>query len=143
MVIESCFFKCVAQHVDGLIHRLRMGSGFVSGRVTGRATPGGLEGGVVLLSSPSVLPDSASPWTVAHRAALHSRQEHWRGLPCPSPGDLPDPGIKPGPPALRAGSLPLATGEVCRGGCWSCLGAATVTRLARDNQVCPSLVLGT
>ena len=35
-----------------------------------------------------------------------SRQEHWRGLPGPSPGDLPDPGIKPRSPALQADSLP-------------------------------------
>ena len=39
-----------------------------------------------------------TPWTVAHQALLSmefSRQEYWSGLPCPSPGDLPDPGIKP------------------------------------------------
>ena len=35
-----------------------------------------------------------------------SRQEYWSGLPFPSPGDLPDPGIKPGSPALLADSLP-------------------------------------
>ena len=35
-----------------------------------------------------------------------SRQEYWSGLPFPSPGDLPDPGIKPGSPALQADSLP-------------------------------------
>ena len=37
-------------------------------------------------------------WTVAHQASLSmgfSRQEYWSGLPCPSPGDLPDTGIKP------------------------------------------------
>ena len=34
-----------------------------------------------------------------------SRQEHWSGLPFPSPGDLPDPGIKPGSSALQADSL--------------------------------------
>ena len=33
-----------------------------------------------------------------------SRQEDWSGLPFPPPGDLPDPGIKPGSPALQAGS---------------------------------------
>ena len=41
-----------------------------------------------------------------------SRQEYWGGLPFPSPGDLPDPGIKPGSPALQAESLlsePLGT----------------------------------
>ena len=34
-----------------------------------------------------------------------SRQEHWSGLPFPPPGDLPDPGTEPGPPALQADSL--------------------------------------
>ena len=39
-----------------------------------------------------------TPWTVARQAPLSvafSRQEDWSGLPCPPPGDLPDPGIKP------------------------------------------------
>ena len=35
-----------------------------------------------------------------------SRQEYWGGLPFPSPGDLPDPGIKPGSPALQEESSP-------------------------------------
>ena len=35
-----------------------------------------------------------------------SRQDYWSGLPFPFPGDLPDPGIKPGSPALQADSLP-------------------------------------
>ena len=35
-----------------------------------------------------------------------SRQEYWSGWPFPSPGDLPDPGIEPGSPALQAASLP-------------------------------------
>ena len=35
-----------------------------------------------------------------------SRQEYWSGLPFPSPGDLPDPGIEPGSPALQADALP-------------------------------------
>ena len=45
----------------------------------------------------------ATLWTVAHQAPLSmgfSRQEHWGGLPFPSPGDLPDPGIEPRSPAL-------------------------------------------
>ena len=44
-----------------------------------------------------------------HQALLSmefSRQEHWSGLPCPPPGDLPNPGIKPRSPALQADSLP-------------------------------------
>ena len=47
--------------------------------------------------------------TVACQAPLSMaffRQEYWSGLPFPSPGDLPDPGIEPGPPALQADSLP-------------------------------------
>ena len=53
----------------------------------------------------------ATPWTVAHKAPLFSgfpRQEYWSGLPFPSPGDLPDPGIKSMSPALQANSLPLS-----------------------------------
>ena len=34
-----------------------------------------------------------------------SRQQHWNGLPFPTPGDLPDPGIEPGSPALQEDSL--------------------------------------
>ena len=44
-----------------------------------------------------------TPWTVAHQTLLimgFPRQEYWSGLPFPSPGDLPDPGIKPTSPAL-------------------------------------------
>ena len=37
-----------------------------------------------------------------------SRQEYWSGLPCPPPGDLPDPGIEAASPALQADSLPLS-----------------------------------
>ena len=53
-----------------------------------------------------------TPWTVGCQAPLSmgfSRQEHWSGLPCPSPGDLPHPGIEPGSPvssAWQADSLP-------------------------------------
>ena len=50
----------------------------------------------------------ATPWTVAYQASPSmgfSRQEYWSGLPFPSPRDLPDPGIKPGSPALEADAL--------------------------------------
>ena len=46
----------------------------------------------------------AAPWTIACQAPPSmdfSRQEYWNGLPFPSPGDLPDPGIEPESPALR------------------------------------------
>ena len=48
------------------------------------------------------------PWIVAHQAPLSmefSRQEYWSGLPFPSPGDLPNPGIEPGSLTLQAVSL--------------------------------------
>ena len=48
-------------------------------------------------------------WTVAHQAPLSmefSRQEYWRGLPLPSPGDLPDTGIEFVSPTLQANRLP-------------------------------------
>ena len=50
----------------------------------------------------------ATPWTVGHQARASMglpRQEYWSGLPFPSPGDLPDPGIEPGSPALQAEAL--------------------------------------
>ena len=50
----------------------------------------------------------ATLWTVAHQAPLSmgfSRQEYWSGLPFPSPGDLPNLGIKPRSPALQADAL--------------------------------------
>ena len=51
----------------------------------------------------------ATPWTVAYQVPPSmgfSRQECWSGLPFPSPGDLPDPGIEPVSPALQADALP-------------------------------------
>ena len=54
-------------------------------------------------------------WTVARQAPLSmgfSRQEYWSGLPCPPPGDLPDPGIKPRSLTYwQAGSLPQVPSE--------------------------------
>ena len=44
-----------------------------------------------------------TPWTVAYqtpRSMGFSRQEYWSGVPFPSPGDLPNPGIEPRSPAL-------------------------------------------
>ena len=51
----------------------------------------------------------ATPQTIACQVPLSigfSRQEYWSGLPFPSPGDFPDPGIEPKSPALQADSLP-------------------------------------
>ena len=50
----------------------------------------------------------ATLWTVAHHVPPSmgfSRQEYWSGLPFPSPGDLPDPGMEPRSPALQEDSL--------------------------------------
>ena len=60
---------------------------------------GGGGGGLVAKSCPTLV----TPWTVTRQAPLSmgfSRQEYWSGLPFPSPGDLPDPGVDPWSPAL-------------------------------------------
>ena len=52
-----------------------------------------------------------TPWTVAPQDPLamgFSRQVYWSGLPFPSLGDLPDPGMELGSPALQSDSLPLS-----------------------------------
>ena len=57
-----------------------------------------------------VCPTLVTPWTPVHQAPLSMgfpRQENWSGLPFPSPGDLPHPGIESASPALQADSLPL------------------------------------
>ena len=57
----------------------------------------------------------ATPWTIAHQAPLSmgfSRQEYWSRMPCPLPGDLPDPGIQPttlNSPALACGLFTSST----------------------------------
>ena len=58
----------------------------------------------------SIMSDSATPWTIAHQAPLSmgfSGQEYCSGLLFPPPENLPDPGIKPKRPALRADSSSL------------------------------------
>ena len=67
--------------------------------------------------SHSVMSDSETPWTVARQAPLPMgcpRQENWSGLPFPSPGDLPDSGIKPRSPALLADTLQSELPGKCR-----------------------------
>ena len=61
-------------------------------------------GGLVAKLCPTLV----TPQTVVCQAPVSmafSRQEYWSGLPFPSPGDLPDPGIKPRSPALQGDSL--------------------------------------
>ena len=56
-----------------------------------------------------------------------SRQEYWSGLPFPSPGDLPDPAIKPGSPALQADALPSEPpGKCCLGSLSKDVGGAGI-----------------
>ena len=60
---------------------------------------------LVLSVSCSAVPDYVTSWTVVCQAPLSmrfSRQGYWSGLPFPSPGDLPNPGIEPGSPSLQA-----------------------------------------
>ena len=68
-----------------------------------------LEGKKAKVKSLSHVRLFATPWTVAHQALPSmglSRQGYWSGLPFPSPGDLPDPGIEPRSPAVQADTLP-------------------------------------
>ena len=64
----------------------------------------------------SVVSDSVTLWTVACQAPLSMgfcKQEYWSGLPFPSPGDLPDPGIEPGSSAWQADSLSSEPPGIC------------------------------
>ena len=63
---------------------------------------------LVVVKSLSCVRLFVTPWTVAYQAPQSmgfSRQEYWSGLPFPSPGDLPNPGIEPRSPALQADAL--------------------------------------
>ena len=79
-----------------------------------------------------------TPWSVAWLSMEFSRQEHWSGLPFPSPGDLPKPGIESRSPTLQADSLPSEppgkpknlTGRLCVCVCVCVLVA----------QLCPTLL---
>ena len=70
---------------------------------------------LLLLSRFSRVRLCATPETAAHQAPPSlglSRQERWSGLPFPSPGDLPHPGIEPASPALAGRSLYQCQGLV-------------------------------
>ena len=83
----------------------------------------------------------ATPWTVAYQAPPSmgfSRQEYWSGLPLPSPGDLPNPGIEPGSPAFQADALTSKPPGKPRILLLSLLLAASVTRLVPEAHPHPS-----
>ena len=89
IIVNEYTYICVHMHIHIYVHTISGGGG----------------GGLVSKSCPIL----ATLWTVACQAPLSmgfSRQEYWSGLPFPSPGDLPNPGIEPGFPALQADSLP-------------------------------------
>ena len=74
------------------------------------------------------------PMDLPHQAPLPMvflRQEYWSGLPFPSPGDLPDPGIKLNSPAQQVGSLPLSHQETLK--CMYILPQEFLNRLLLNN----------
>ena len=79
----------------------------------------------------------ATPWTVAHQAPLcmeFSRQDYWSGLPFPSPGVLPDPGIEPRSPALQVDSLLSAPPGKGKMGAKGILYGSTSSLLGREKK---------
>ena len=83
-----------------------------------------------------------TPWTVAHKAPPpmgFSRQEYRSGLPFPSPGDLPNPGINPRYLALRADSLPSEPPGKSKGNYGSyfilCMSKATDFSMTSESHV--------
>ena len=85
--------------------------------------------------SHSVMSDSVTAWTVAYQASPSmgfSRQEYWSELPFPSPGDLPDPGIKPWSLVLQADTWPSEP----QGKPMSCIESESESEVA---QSCPTL----
>jgi len=87
--------------------------------------------------------DFATPWTVARQAPLSvefSRQEYWSGFPFPSPGDLPNPGIKARYSALQADSLlaeppgkPIVNHNCLETACLNCQGAVASDTLTLNS----------
>ena len=84
-----------------------------------------------------------TPWTVAHQAPLSlefSRQEYWSGFPFSSPGDFPNPEIKPGYPALQADSFPSEPpGKPCVIKLRTTLSNLDITSFGRKNIIFMSL----
>ena len=75
----------------------------------------------------------ATPWTVVYQAPLSmgfSRQQSWSGLPFPSPGDLPNPGIEPTSPALQTDALPSEPPRKS---------SLVIAAAAKSLQSCPTL----
>ena len=85
----------------------------------------------VKVKSPSHVQLFVTPWTVADQAPQSvefSRQEYWSGLPFPSPGDLPNPGIEPEFPALQADALPSEPPRKPKKGRCGCMGREVLNK---------------
>ena len=84
-----------------------------------------------------------TPWIVAHQTPLSmgfSRQEYWSGLPCPPPGDLPNPGIRPVslmPPALADGFFTTSATWEAQGICTGHLSLSTQMRAESESSWFP------
>ena len=85
--------------------------------------------------------NSETIWTVAHQPPLSMgflRQEYWNGLPCPPPGDLPDPRMEP----MSLMSAALAGRFFTNSATWEaqCLGGSSFS-LVIDDTVAPDCIL--
>ena len=84
-----------------------------------------------------------TPWTVVYPVSPSmgfSRQEYWSGLPFPSPGDLPDPGIEPEFPALSADALPSEPpGKYTKTCMWIFIAALFIIAKTWKQPRCPSM----
>ena len=92
-----------------------------------------------MCASHSVVSDSVTPWTVAHQAPLStgfSRQEYWNGLNALLQGNLPDPGIEPGSPALTGRFFTIwATGGAQPLGKYSDYSVVLITTILQSDSV--------
>ena len=105
LIIYSCFCAIITglricDHFEWMANRDLLYNAWNSAQCYVAAWMGGKCGGecACVLSRFGRVLVCMTPWTVAHQAPLSmgfSMKEYWSGLPCPSPGDLPDPGIEP------------------------------------------------
>ena len=129
--------KCCTQYAS---KRGKLGNGHRTGKdefsfqSQSKAMPKNVHKWVKSLSHVRLSCVFAIPWTVDYQASLSmgfSRQEYWSGLPFPSPGDLPNPGIEPRSPTLQADALPSEP----PGKPWWASNYCTVALISHDSKV--------